>query len=234
MPRFTTTVFENIQKTPTVKAIRLKFDGKVPFNFTAGQYMFIHVLKNNSPFLKPYSIASTPSQKDYVEFIIKHVENGFVSTYMTTRKSGDKVEMSGPIGRFVLREPIMNDLVFVAVGSGLSSLWSMMQRVWEIGTDKKVWLFFGNRTEDEIIYKEVIEGWAKEHPNFKYIPVVSQPSNEWKGEVGHVQDAMKKYLKNTGNIEIYICGLFKMVEEVKTLAIQMGFDPNRIYFEKYV
>lgn len=234
LQRYLTTVSENIQKTPTVKALRLKFDGTVPFNFIAGQYMFIHLLKNNSPFLKPYSIASTPSQKDYTEFIIKHVENGYVSGFMTSRKPGDKIEVSGPIGRFVLREPILNDLVFIAGGSGLSSLWSMLQRAFETGTDKKIMLIFGNRTEDEIIYREVIEGWVEKYPNFSFIPVLSQPSKEWKGEVGYVQETMKKYIKDPQSKEIYICGLFKMVEEVRILAAQMGFDSNRIYFEKYV
>jgi len=234
LQRYLATVYESIQKTPTVKSIRLKFDGPVPFDFSAGQYMFIHVLKNNSPFLKPYSIASSPSEKNYLEFIIKRVDNGFVSTYMTSRKPGDKIEVSGPVGRFTLREPIQNDLVFVAVGSGLSSLWSMLQRAFETGTDKNILLIFGNRTEDEIIYRDVIEEWVKKYSNFTFIPVISQPSKEWKGEVGHVQDAMKKYIKNPQDKEIYICGLFKMVEEVRVLAAQMGFDSNRIYFEKYV
>ena len=233
LKKYWTTVLENRQVTPTTHVIRLEFDGSVPFDFKAGQYIFIHLKKDGKPNQKAYSISSPPSQKDFIEFIIKRVEGGYFSNYLTSAKPEEKIEISGPLGAFTLKEPIKNDVVFVAVGSGLSSISSMLQRAFETGTKKKIWLFFGNRFENEIINKETIEEWVKKYPNFKYVPVISRPSPQWKGETGHVEQILEKYIKKPKNMEIYICGLVQMVEEVKTLAAKIGFDSKKIYFEKY-
>lgn len=227
-------VSEVIKATPTVFLIRLKFKDRVDFNFKPGQYIFVNLKKDERPLMKPYSIASSPSKKDYIELCIKRVEGGYVSTKLSEMKAGVELKIFGPIGSFVLREPLRNDVVFVATGSGISAIKPMIDTIFEKGTDKNIWLFFGNRTEDEIIYRKEFENYATEFRNFHFIPIISRPEGNWKGEVGHVQEPLQKIITNPDGMEIYLCGVLAMVEEVKVIAEKMGFEKNKIYFEKYV
>jgi len=222
---------ENKMATPSVCTPRLRPEKM--FEFKPGQYIMVSIKKDSWILRKPYSIAST-QDKDYIELCIKIVPNGFVSNFMASAKKGDSLEIAGPYGIFVLREPVKNDVIFAATGTGISALKPMIDTVFKKGTDKNVWLFFGVRTEDEIIYRKEFDNLAKKHKNFGFIPVLSQAGPGWKGEKGHVQDAVKKYIKDPKGKEIYLCGVLAMVEEMIKMVQEMGFDKDKIYYEEYV
>ena len=214
------------------KTFHFRLSNNEEIDFKAGQYIFIKHLKEGKPMVKPYSIASSPSDKNKIEIVLNKIPNGYFSTYLCDRVNvGDVLEIKGPLGLFNLKEPINNDVIFVGTGTGIGPLRSMIRRVFELRTSKKIWLFFGEKTEEEILYKEEFEELEKEHENFRYIPILSR--QEWNGEKGHVQDAIKKYIKNSENMEAYICGLINMVDETKSLLKDLGFDPKKIYVEKY-
>jgi len=230
MPRITAVVKEVIQATPTACLPRLKLDSHI--DFKPGQFVLVFIAIDRTQVVKPYSIASPPSNKKHIELCIRRA--GTVSNYMCGLKPGTRIEIQGPGGHFVLKEPILNDAIFAATGTGISALRPMIDMIFEKGTDKEIWLFFGNRTEDEIIYREEFEKLAAEHANFHFIPVLSRADETWQGERGHVQDALRKFVTDPGNREIYICGVLAMVEEVAKIAEGMGFRKEKIYFEKYV
>ena len=62
--------------------------------------------------------------------------------------------------------------------------------------------------------------------------MLSDPDKSWKGESGHVQDVMTKFLKDFSDKDVYLCGVQAAVEEQKVLCDKLGF--KNIYFEKYV
>jgi len=229
MQRIAATVKEVIQATPSVCLPRLNV--QLPLT-KPGQYLLVFIKKGEQASTKPYSIASPPSNKEYIELCIRKA--GDVSNYMCSLPAGTKIEVMGPIGNFVLKEKIQNDIIFTATGTGISALRPMIDTIFEKGTDKEIWLFFGNKTEDEIVYRNHFEELAGKQKNFHFIPVLSRAGNEWKGESGHVQDALRKYISSPGDKEIYICGVLAMVEEVAKIAEEMGFKKEKIYFEKYV
>lgn len=221
------TVKEVVQATSTVCLPRLLLTG---LNFKPGQFILVKAMIGGKHVVKPYSIASPSSKKDYIELCIRKA--GLVSDYMCSLKPGDKLDVMGPAGHFVLKE-LQNDVIFVATGTGISALFPMINTIFEKGTDKQVWLFFGNRTEDEIIYRDYFENLAQ-NKNFRFIPILSRADETWKGERGHVQDALRKYITDPSDMEIYICGVLAMVEEVAKIAEDMGFKKEKIYYEKYV
>lgn len=231
MGRLSATIKEVVQATSSVCLPRLKPD--VAIEFKPGQYILVFATIDGKQVIKPYSLASPPSSKEYVELCIKKVEGGLVSNYMCNMERGTKLEISGPAGHFVLKEP-QNDVIFAATGTGISAIIPMIYTIFEKGTDKQVWLFFGNRTEDEIIYRVHFEELSNKHENFHFVPVLSRADEAWQGERGHVQDALRKYITDPSGKEIYICGVLAMVEEVAKIAEEMGFKKEKIYFEKYV
>lgn len=230
MGKVAAVVKEVIQATPSVCLPRLKPSAQIEFK--PGQFVLVFITIDGKQVVKPYSIASSPSNKKHIELCIRKA--GIVSNYMCSLAPGAKMEISGPVGHFVLKEPPLNDVVFVATGTGISALRPMIDTIFEKGTSKEIWLFFGNRTVDEIIYREHFEALSSAHANFHFIPVLSRAGESWHGESGHVQDPIRKYIANPSDKEIYICGVLAMVEEVAKIAEEIGFRKEKIYFEKYV
>lgn len=229
MAKYSAKVSEVIKATPTVGVVRLAFEGEVPFDFKPGQYILVHVQGK----IKPYSIASPPSEKGFIELCIKDVPEGAVSSYMVSLKEGEQLEISGPGGIFTLQDTIENDIVFAGTGTGISALKPMIETIFEQGTDKSIYLFFGARAEEEIVYKKEFEEIAEKNKNFHFIPVISRDP-DYPGEKGHVQDIIPKHVPDPTGKDIYICGVLKMVEATISWAEQFGFDKKKIHFEKYV
>lgn len=216
-------VIENRMETPSVCVIRLKAEIK-PHN--PGQYVMVKV--NDE--MKPYSIANSPSEKGTIELCIKLVPEGHVSNLMSKMKAGNSIEVSNPMGSFKLHET-GNPIIFAATGTGISALKPMTDLLIEKKSTNEIWLFLGIKEEKEIIYRKHFELLAKKNKNFHFIPVCSRDEN-WKGEKGYVQDAIKKLIKNPKGYDTYLCGVKAMVEDLKKIAEELGF--KNIYFEKYV
>ena len=231
--KYKTTVSKVIHETPTVVLLRLKFDGGVPFTFKSGQYIHVILEKDEKLIYKPYSITSAPQEKNYIELCVKRVEGGFASNYLCDLKGGETITIMGPIGIFILKEPLTKEIFFVATGSGISAPLSMILDLLNSKFKEKIALVFGNRTEDEIIYRKLLEKLEKENDNFKVYNVLSRPDSNWKGSVGHVQDVLQKIIKDPQNSDVYICGVVAMVEEVSKWAESIGFSRQKIHFEKY-
>ena len=213
---------------------KLAFESGVHFDFDPGQFVNIIAQPPSSdkPIKRPYSIDSPPYEKGYVDLVWKRVEGGAMTSYLMTLKEGDKLTVQGPLGRFGLKEPLPKRLAFVATGTGIAPFRSMIKQLFKDGTDRDVWLIFGNRYETDILYDEEWKELAKKYSNFHYIPTVSRPQ-KWTGEKEYVQKLLPKYLGTSEDTHLYICGLTNMIMEVQNTALEMGFPKERIIFEKY-
>lgn len=214
---------------------KLTFEPGVHFDFDPGQFVNIIAQPPSSdkPIKRPYSIDSPPYEKGYIDLVWKRVEGGVMTNYLMTLKEGEKLTVQGPLGRFGLKkEPLPKRLAFVATGTGIAPFRSIIKQLFKEGTDRDVWLIFGNRYETDILYDEEWKDLAKEHSNFHYISTVSRPQ-KWTGEKDYVQKLLPKYLRTSQDTHLYICGLTNMITEVQNAALQMGFPKERIIFEKY-
>lgn len=228
----TAVIKEVIRATPTVVLVRFNLKSGQSLNYRPGQYVQIILKKEDKLLIKNYSIVSSPSQKNYIELCLKVVPNGYMSNLLANLKKGQELQMRGPLGIFFLKEPLENDAIFLATGTGISSIKPMINVIFEKGTEKQVWLFFGVNSEDEIVYRKEFEELVKKHHNFHFVPVLSDPDKPWKGETGYVQAVMTKLLKDFSGKDVYLCGVQAAVEEQKVLCDKLGF--KNIYFEKYV
>ncbi|MEK7766233.1 MAG: phenol hydroxylase, partial [bacterium] len=120
----------------------------------------------------------------------------------------------GPFGAFVIKDPAPPELVFVATGTGIAPLRSMILDLYERGEgqQRKLWLFLGIRYETEILYEDEFRALAAKH-DFTFIPTISRPrSKDWTGEVGYVQDKIGKFLPAGGAGEAFACGGDEMIK----------------------
>lgn len=228
--RTTVTAIETL--TPTVKVFRLAFEPGTDFSFIAGQYVMVDVMKDGVVVHKPYSIASAPYQKD-IDLCIKYVEGGYVSTYFHNQvRVGDMLTVHEALGTFVDRGG-PRERVYVGTGTGIAPIRSMLLDLYHSGFEGPVSVYFGVRYENELLYETDWRTFEAEHPQFRFIPVVSRPQG-WTGRAGWVQDALRETLRDPASKEVYVCGLVPMVKAVKPLLMELGVPRQQIHTEKYV
>jgi ferredoxin-NADP reductase len=218
-------------ETESVFMLRILPEGGV-FPFKAGQFLQVMVNNNEGKQLrKSYSIISPPFNTDHIELCVKLIPGGFTSNYLAKLKPGSTIEIAGPFGKFTLQHHA-NDIIFVATGTGISAPKPMIEALLKENFAHDIWLFFGVRTKADLIYRALLEQLAKGHKNFHFVPVLSAEKAEG-FEYGRVQDAIRKHIIHQ-NQNVYICGLFTMVDEVRTLLRELGFPDEKLHYEKYV
>lgn len=217
------------------------FEFQVPrgldWKFIPGQFVSIAApLPDGSGHKKrAYSIASAPQEGRTLKLTITRVEGGVCSTYMHGLKVGDLVEFHGPYGKFVLKPPLPERLVFVSVGTGVAPFRSKILDLYARGAaPKSVVLYHGNRHEDQILYDAEFKALASAHPSFTYLPCISRPkSPAWKGRTSYVQENVKADSLKPGGTHVYICGLQAMIDAVCGELHSAGFPAEAVHFEKY-
>jgi len=200
--------------------------------FLAGQYVSIDVGGGER---RSYSIASAPSMNHAIELCVDIIPGGKGSSYLKNLKPGDEVSFLGPLGRFVLRQAQDKEqkLLFVATGSGIAPLRSMILDLLERRQDKReIWLYWGLRNVKDMFWEEDFRLRRKSFTNFNYQLLLSQPPENWPLESGHVTQEIKELGLNQ-DWGVYICGNPRMTEEIKQLALETGVPKEQVHFEKF-
>ncbi len=217
--------------TPTVR--HFVFDLGEGFDFKAGQFVNLYIKQGEKILRKPYSIASNPNKSNQIEFCIKHVEDGSMTPHLFSLDKGFEVEIMGPLGLFNL--DLIGDsekIVFIGAGTGVAPLRSMIKEILAKEVTKEVTLIFGVRDENHILYKDEFEEMSEKHPNFKFVPIVSRPSEKWQGRQGYVHQNFD--VIDPLNSEFFICGLTPMIEDSRKKLLELGALESSIHSEKFV
>ena len=181
--------------TPTIKGIWLKLDH--PIEFQAGQYINLHL--PDGQMTRAFSLANEPARPGEVELNIRLVPGGQATTWIhESLTMSDALRVAGPYGRFFVRKSAGVPMIFLAGGSGLSSPRSMILDLLGEGCSLPITLVHGARSLEELYYREDFEKLAATHPNFTYLPVLSNEPEEsgWAGRRGFVDDAAKEQFGN--------------------------------------
>jgi NAD(P)H-flavin reductase len=140
--------------------------------------------------------------------------------------------MSGPLGYFTWRES-MSDSVLVATGTGIAPFRGMLDTYLKSGIDRSVTLVYGVRYEDSLLYRSEFEAAEASNSKFQFWPTLSRPEDTWTGRRGHVQEHVLEALGDRRDMDIYICGMKAMVDDMRKQLKALGLDRKRIVFEKY-
>ncbi len=139
--------------------------------------------------------------------------------------------MKGPLGSFKLRDPL-SDSVMAATGTGVAPFRSMLNTD-TLASGKQFTLILGARYEEGLLYRTEFETLAGRFPNFKFVPVLSRPKDGWRGRTGHVQPHVMETAGDRRDLDVYMCGLKAMVDDLRAVLKQAGFDGKRLIYEKY-
>jgi len=203
------------------------------FKFRPGQFVIIEWKEGNEVLKRAYSICSSGKSGE-IKLCMNIIPGGKLTPKLNTLAIGEKIFMNGPHGFFGKElSELDNEIVFIATGTGIAPLKTMLNSLFNRGFSKKITLLYGFRYAENFLFKEELEELAKDHSNFELVTTVSRPKDKekWQGNIGRVTNLLDKYSKQ--NTDYYICGLGDMVKDIKTKLLGNGIDRAKIHVEAW-
>jgi Na+-transporting NADH:ubiquinone oxidoreductase subunit F len=235
---YTAEVASLVDLTYDIKQVTLKLIDPPEINYRAGQYIQFVVPEyemSAEEVYRAYSMASIPSNKDVVELEIRLVPNGICTTYVFNYlKEGDQVTLNGPYGEFCLNDSD-KDIIFIAGGSGMAPIKSMLYNMAEKGIDRQATYFFGARAVRDLFLIDKMKELEERLPNFRFIPALSEPLPEdnWSGETGLITDVLDRHIESGDNTEAYLCGSPGMIDAAVNVLTKKGIPEELIFYDKF-
>jgi len=223
-------------------------------------------MRNDEPIFRAYSMANHPGEGNIVMLNIRiatppwdkeknswaDINPGICSSYIFSRKPGDKVVVSGPYGEFFIQEKSKREMVYIGGGAGMAPLRSHIFHMFhtEKMKDRKVSYWYGGRTKRELFYLEDFKKIEKEFDNFNFYVALDNPLPEdnWKvkkdihdkegdGFHGYIMPVLyEQYLKNhpePEEIEYYYCGPPAMNASIMKALHELGVPEENIFFDDF-
>jgi CDP-4-dehydro-6-deoxyglucose reductase len=224
-------LIESREIAPGVRHFGFEALGVARLEFVPGQFTSFTDMIGGKEITRAYSLASAPSGTNRFELCLNLVEPGHLSPRLFEMQPGDCIEMRPPLGLFVLRQPPRNS-IFIATGTGIAPFRSMLQAHLDAASTAFT-LLFGVRYESHLLYRAEFEELALRHPHFRFWPTLTCPDPAWTGRQGRVQMHLAEAIGETRDVDIYLCGLKEMVDDVRAVLKSLGFDRKQIFYEKY-
>ena len=209
--------------------IYLKMPATERLQFLAGQYIDV-LIRGHDP--RSFSIANAPHDDEFIELHIRYVEGGlFTDQVFHHMKEKALLRIKGPLGTFFLREDSDRPIILIGGGTGFAPLKGILEHAFEIGVERPIHLFWGVRARRDLYLDALPQQFAREHANFSYTPVLSepQPGDDWDGETGSVSDAAVRACQDLSTHDVYQSGPPVMVAAAHTLLTQYARDESRYY-----
>ena len=207
-------------------------------NYNAGQYAIVDLETKEDPEgpLRSFTIASSPTEEDFI-LISTRIRDTLFKQKLSGLDIGTSVNMTAPLGKFVLHEDYTKTAVFLSGGIGVTPFRSMIKYATDKQLPIKITMFDSNRNQDNILYKMRFDEYANLNANLKIIYSLDVSDNDWKGERGFINKAMlTKHLNTTelDNSVFYICGPPGMLKAMqKLLHDDLHIPKERIKIEVF-
>jgi ferredoxin-NADP reductase len=231
--KFETHVKEIIPRTYNVTSFR--FPRPAGLNYKAGQFFFITLRANQKELKKHFSFSSSPTEKTHIEFTKKLSDSDFSATLKTLKK-GDWARIDAPYGQFTF-EGEHKKLGLLAGGIGITPFKAICQYCTDRNLDTKITLLYGNRTENDIVFRKELETMQRQNNNLKVVFTLNEADKKWPGSTGLITvEMIKKEIPDFKETMFYTCGPPKMVEIMEKLVEQLGVPKTQLkreYFTGY-
>lgn len=210
-------------------------------------------MKNPEPTYRAYSMANHPGEGNIIKLNIRiatppwdrskgafqKVNPGICSSYIFSRKPGDKVTISGPYGDFFIKDTD-KEMIYIGGGAGMAPLRSHIFHLFHtLKTGRKVSYWYGARSKREVFYEDEFREIEKQFPNFSFHLALSEPKEEdnWDGLTGFIHQVVyDEYLskhEEPEEIEFYLCGPPVMNDAVQKMIYDLGIPDEMLAFDDF-
>lgn len=202
------------------------------------------VVGEESQIIRPYTPVSDENVKGFFDLIIKLYPGSGLTSFISTMKPGDFLDMKGPFLKYPYEENTFEEIGLIAGGTGITPMLQLIRKVFKNTSDKtKISLIFANRSEDDILLRNELDGYTKSHPEqFKVYYLLETPPTNWEGGVGYItKEILESHLPKKDSM-IFVCGPNPMVQiisglksspqvqgELSGMLLELGYTNERVF-----
>ena len=217
--------------THDVVRLLLKLPDNQRLQFRAGQYLDFLLADGRR---RAFSIANAPHDDEFIELHIRHVDGGeFTDWVFSQMKERTILRIQAPLGTFTLDEGSPRPMIFMGGGTGFAPLKGQIEQAFEAGIDRPMVLYWGVRAERDLYMNELPEHWADEHPNFSFVPVLSEPDAGWQGRSGWVHEAVLEDIPDLSGHDLYMAGPPPMVDAARKAFRAAGMPDGQMHYDSF-
>jgi ferredoxin-NADP reductase len=233
VPAISVAVRNILPATPRTRDISLDFSS-TPFHFSAGQAVMLGL--HASPLRKPYSIASAPwelAQTGHLRVLVQVDDTGTPDPHLELAEPGTLVDLDGPFGSFGLPELIAGGLLFVAGGTGIAPLRSMLMERLSRPSSIPIALLYSARSPEEFAFRSELDALRAAGRITAHFTVTRDQQTLWSGRRGRIDESLLREALPSAESHCLLCGPQTLVADTTQLLKKMGVREDRILTEKY-
>jgi NAD(P)H-flavin reductase len=205
-------VLRVVDAADDVKIIQLRFPPGVRAKFRAGQYLEVLLPDGER---RSFSMANAPQQSDVAVLHVRVLTGGrFAGEVLPALAAGGTLRIELPAGDFWLRDSA-KPAVFVASGTGFAPIKSILEDAFRKKDAREKVLYWGARRAKDLYMADLPAKWATQYPDFRFVPVLSEPDAGWQGRTGFVHRAVMEDYPSLDGYQVYACGVTAMVDAAR-------------------
>lgn len=200
--------------------------------FRAGQYIEILMRDGKA---RAFSLANAPHDDEFLQLHVRYYPGGAFAEYaFNSMHEKELLRIRGPFGSFCWQEDSARPALLIAGGTGFAPIKAVIEHAFSKGVATPLTLYWGVRAARDL-YSSLPAQWAGEHPNFTFVPVLSEPlaEDDWRGRRGFVHTALGEDFGNLDSHDIYTCGPPVMTSAVAQACIERGTTRERVFSDAF-
>lgn len=222
-------------ETASVTTFRLRTacGGALPFRFAPGQFLAVTVGSGTNAAQRCYTIASSPAQTAFCEITVKR--EGQASTVLhETVRPGDRLAVSGPMGRFTFDGSTATRVLFVAGGVGITPLMSQLRTLAGQRWAGRVDLIYSVRSGRDIVFRDELDTLRRTWPAFGLHVTVTGADPDWAGPRGRFSaDWVRSVVPDVAARHVRLCGPTAFAASAQSLLRRLGVADAQVAMEAF-
>jgi ferredoxin-NADP reductase/ferredoxin len=211
-------------------------EGPIPFSFLPGQFLTFSAEIDGKRIQRSYTIASSPTQSDYVEITVKREDQGVESGYLHDNvATGDHLEVSGPAGVFTFTGTETDSIVLISGGVGITPMMCVTRYLTDRNFTGDIFFLHGAGSPKNYIFREELEYLANRHENLHLLATMeSAEGTVWKGAIGVVtKEFIARSVPEIARHRVHVCGPPAMLAAVQAALAELKVPKDKIKTESF-
>ncbi|WP_223163892.1 ferredoxin--NADP reductase [Mycobacterium simiae] len=226
-------VVEVIRETDNAVTLVLETLDRQPVEFRAGQYLTHCFDIDGATVKRAYSICAAEGHR--LACTVKAIDSGVASNFVHHHVvAGYEYTVLGPSGDFLLPDDDSAPLLFLAAGSGITPVISMVETALLQSPEREISLVYAARRQSEIIFARRLSALVDAYPQLRVVHVLSQPEPAWPGEAGRLTGERAAGLLTAGpDAQVFLCGPTELMDDTAAALTLAGVAAGRIHRERF-